>query len=149
MFARVKYICLNWPTLQFSIIEMIYFPFTILQVTLILFNKPTTMYLYFNNCWIWNVHGNKVRKVGRPNQRVYKFFIKWNNLSMKETSWKHVKHLESKIEEFKLRQSTSTSTVEVRENVLGIFVQDAFVYGRISKPSSTTLYFMSCKFYVM
>jgi len=57
---------------------------------------------------------DRVRKVGRPVRRVLEFLVKWRNLPAEETSWERLEDLEAwkpKIEEFKLRQSTETSTV--------------------------------------
>jgi len=57
---------------------------------------------------------DRVRKVGRPVRRVLEFLVKWRNLPAEETSWERLEDLEAwkpKIEEFKLRQSTETSSV--------------------------------------
>ncbi|TYK15559.1 reverse transcriptase [Cucumis melo var. makuwa] len=56
----------------------------------------------------------RVRRGRRPTQRIHEYLVKWKNLPVEETSWKRVEDLEAwkqKIEDFKLRQLTGTSTV--------------------------------------
>ena len=56
----------------------------------------------------------RVRMGRRPTRRIHEYLVKWKNLPVEETSWERVEDLEAevqKIEEFKLHQSTGTSTV--------------------------------------
>ncbi|TYK25835.1 reverse transcriptase [Cucumis melo var. makuwa] len=56
----------------------------------------------------------RVRRGRRPARRIHEYLVKWKNLLVEETSWKRVEDLEAwkqKIEDFKLRQLTGTSTI--------------------------------------
>ncbi|KAA0032953.1 reverse transcriptase [Cucumis melo var. makuwa] len=56
----------------------------------------------------------RVRRGRRPTQRIHEYLVKWKNLYVEETSWERVEDLEAwkqKIEDFKLRQLTGTSTI--------------------------------------
>ena len=56
----------------------------------------------------------RVRMGRRPTRRIHEYLVKWKNLPVEETSWERVEDLQAeaqKIEEFKLHQSTGTSTV--------------------------------------
>ncbi|KAA0066511.1 reverse transcriptase [Cucumis melo var. makuwa] len=88
----------------------------------------------------------RVRRGRRPARRIHEYLVKWKNLPVEETSWERVKDLEAwkqKIEDFKLRQLTGTSTILVGENVKGIIVQgvaesqcdiSAFSYASVPRP---------------
>ncbi|KAA0067362.1 reverse transcriptase [Cucumis melo var. makuwa] len=56
----------------------------------------------------------RVRRGRRPARRIHEYLVKWKNLPVEETSWERVEDLEAwkqKIEDFKLRQLTGTSTI--------------------------------------
>ncbi|KAA0057858.1 reverse transcriptase [Cucumis melo var. makuwa] len=56
----------------------------------------------------------RVRRGRRPTRRIHEYLVKWKNLPVEETSWERVEDLEAwkqKIEDFKLRQLTGTSTI--------------------------------------
>ncbi|KAA0063713.1 reverse transcriptase [Cucumis melo var. makuwa] len=56
----------------------------------------------------------RVRKGRRPARRIHEYLVKWKNLPVEATSWEHVEDLEAwkqKIEDFKLRHLTRTSTI--------------------------------------
>ncbi|KAA0051359.1 reverse transcriptase [Cucumis melo var. makuwa] len=56
----------------------------------------------------------QVRRGRRPARRIHEYLVKWKNLPVEETSWERVEDLEAwkqKIEDFKLRQLTGTSTI--------------------------------------
>ena len=60
------------------------------------------------------IMAKRVRKGQRPRSRIHEYLVKWKTLPVEETSWERVKDLEAeaqKIEEFRLHQSTETSTV--------------------------------------
>ncbi|KAA0053470.1 reverse transcriptase [Cucumis melo var. makuwa] len=56
----------------------------------------------------------RVKRDRRPARRIHKYLVKWKNLPVEETNWERVEDLEAwkqKIEDFKLRQLTGTSTI--------------------------------------
>ncbi|KAA0049809.1 reverse transcriptase [Cucumis melo var. makuwa] len=63
---------------------------------------------------IEEILAERVRRGTRPTRRIHEYLVKWKNLPVEETSWERVEDLEAwkqKIEDFKLRQLTGTSTI--------------------------------------
>ncbi|KAA0064236.1 reverse transcriptase [Cucumis melo var. makuwa] len=64
--------------------------------------------------YVEEILAERVRRGRRPARRIHEYLVKWKNLPVEETSWKRLEDLEAwkqKIEDFKLRQLTGTSTI--------------------------------------
>ena len=85
-----------------------------MQRNVIVIVRPTIDLSQKEDKDVEEILAERVRKGRRPTRRIHEYLVKWKNLPVEESSWERVEDLEAwtqKIEEFKLRQSTGTSTV--------------------------------------